>query len=111
MMKKIVLLAVFLISFSSYAQQNANVSEIQTYQTRLSNTLTTLKLDVSGCSISNIKALKTEYENWHGKITSVNFDSQHMILSIEHNALWQQPEIFEMLEKYNISKGKIISDK
>lgn len=111
-MKKIVLFVLCILSFSCYAQQpSAKVSETQTYQARLSLKVTTLKLNVAGYSSNKLADLKKEYEAWHGKITSVNLDSQNMVLSIEHNALWQHEEIYEMLEKYSIPKGKIISDK
>lgn len=89
------------------ATQNA---ESQVYQNTLRQKVTTMQLDVSGLTTKKITDLKTEYAAWYDKIISVNIDFQSMIISIQHNALWQKEEISEMLTKYNLSSKKIISD-
>jgi hypothetical protein len=99
-----------LISYSCYSQLAAKSVEAKIFQTRLSNKTTTLKINVAGSTINNLNNLKNEYDGWKHKINSVTIDQQNMVLSIEHNGLWQSQEINEMLEKYNIPKGKIISD-
>ncbi|MES2566452.1 MAG: hypothetical protein V4565_06285 [Bacteroidota bacterium] len=108
-MKYIIFLSLALFSFSLDAQQST--TEAQLFQTRLSMKITTLKINVAGCTGQQLINLKAEYQNWSNKISSISMDQQNLILSIAHNGLWQKQEIYEMLEKYNISKSKIISDK
>lgn len=102
----------FLFSMFIYGQTSPNQNiEIQTYHDNLKQKITTLKLDISNINNNKITNLKTEYSVWYDKVVSINIDFQNMVMSIEHTALWQKEEIAEMLAKYNISVGKIISDK
>jgi hypothetical protein len=110
MKKQFLFIIFFLITVSIYGQQTANQnSETQVYQKHLKENVTTLKIDVANYSSTKINDLINEARDWEGKIKSANLDSQNMILSIEHNALWQQQEINEMLTKYGITSKKIIS--
>ncbi|MDF2448722.1 MAG: hypothetical protein K0R26_1226 [Bacteroidota bacterium] len=107
-MRNIILL--FFLAFTQISVAQSQ-SETQRYYSNLSSKITTLKINVTGNPTNQLILLRNEYVSWKGKIISITIDSTNHELAIEHNALWQMREIYEMTDKYKIPRHKIISDK
>ncbi len=102
----------FFIPLVVYSQQSANQSaEKQILQQHLQATVKILNINIANIQADKLSSLVSETDGWQEKIISVTTNTQTMIMSIEHNELWLAEEKTEMLEKYGISKSRIISDK
>lgn len=79
------------------------------YNQKLSQESVTLKLNLSDISPTTINNLKEEMIGYDGKVTLVEWDNILKEMLITHNGLIKKKDVFEILEKYNISKSTIIS--
>ena len=70
-----------------------------------------LILKTEGYSLLTFESLKDELISWKEKVISVEInESTHQFILV-HNTTLENPELFEVLHKYNIEKNSIISYK
>jgi len=110
-MKKILLFA-FWLGFSSiaFSQTDHKTLEAQRYQQLLSTSTKTLVLNTTGYAFEAMKALTNEFSAWQEKVISINYDVTNNKITMIHYKLMDERELFEVLDKYNITKNSIISN-
>ncbi|MBS1634580.1 MAG: hypothetical protein JST26_01570 [Bacteroidetes bacterium] len=69
----------------------------------------TLVLDFSDKSLNTAGALKDELIAWKEKIVSISIDETAHRITIVHNQLIDERELFEVIEKYGLSRKFIVS--
>lgn len=116
---KPLIISVFLLTVVqfSYGQETTtkdplpNSKELETnlFQKRLSQQFSTLKLDLSSFSRTDIGDLNNELINYKGKITSVVYDDVNKTMDITHNSLISRDDMFEIIAKRNIKKAFVLS--
>lgn len=111
-MKKTYVTLFFVITaFLSSAQSNKSSAEEETsrYRTLLSTSNKTLIINLSNYTLNFIGEFKDELIGWKEKVISVDINESTKIISIIHNQLLDPKEISDVLSKYQIDKGLIIS--
>lgn len=108
-MKKKFLAAAFLfLSQLTYSQSNNNtLVEDSKIASHKDNKI--LKINTSGYSKSVIKDLREELITWTEKVEKIEIDESNNNVVIVHNLKMDPKELFEVLNKYIVTKTAITS--
>lgn len=109
-MKKI-LLFVFCVGISNvaFSQTGPKVSLPIEGGNEINIDLKILVLDGSSISMNTIGEFKDELIAWKEKIVSITIDESNHRVTVVHNKLLEQRELFDVIRKYNFPKASIIS--
>ncbi len=107
MIKFTLVLACFLISHSTFSQTTALQSSQQADPSLI--VYKTLKISTSAYSDKLILNLSDELAAWKGKVIAADIDQTTKTFTLKHNRYMNEKELFEVLDKYAITKTSIIS--
>ena len=107
-MKKLLFLSAFLVLTSSIYSQNTpnSIKQPTDASTIIKKTLT---INTSGIAIKTVEGLKAELINWKEKVIDIAIDKSNQLFILKHNGFMNERELFEVLDKYGITKTSIIS--
>jgi hypothetical protein len=69
----------------------------------------TLKINTSGLSVKTVEELKAELIAWKEKVVDITIDKPNQLFILKHNRFMNERELFEVINKYAITKTSIVS--
>lgn len=109
MTKLALIIACFLISDSIFSQTAPHDIKQQTDASLI--VYKTLKINTSGLSTKTVEALKAELIAWKEKVINITVDKPNQLFILEHNRFMNERELFEVMDKYAVTKSSIVSYK
>jgi hypothetical protein len=107
-MKKLLFISAFLVLTGSIYSQNTptSIKQPTDASTIIKKTLT---INTSGLSLKTVEGLKAELINWKEKVIAIDIDQPNHLFILKHNGFMNERELFEVLDKYGITKTSITS--
>lgn len=107
MIKLALIIACVLLSQKAFSQTASHDIKQQTDVSLMVHR--TLKISTIGYKEKLMLDLKDELSNWKGKVISIDIDPGTSLFTLKHNSFMDERELFEVLNKYAITKESIIS--
>lgn len=109
-MKKLFFISAFLV-FTTCIHSQTIPNSIK--QTTDPHTIVrkTLTVNTTGMSLKTVEELKAELIRWKEKVIDIEIDKSNQLFILKHNGFMDERELFEVLDKYAITKNSIISYK
>jgi hypothetical protein len=109
MTKLALLIACFLISDNVFSQTISHEIKQQTDASLI--VYKTLELNTSALPVKTVEELKAELIAWKEKVIDITIDTSNQLFILKHNRFMNERELFEVMDKYGITKASILSYK